>query len=349
MNGETISRAQNEDIVANIRELTKNVVFHQHRTIFSDDFLSLLSRDQLYDLRHFAHEFLYVNKRVYKYEAEIEGERKKIHADQVQISYDRAQLERDKVHYDSLKTRVERDAEYYGKGIMENDATEKIISLNARKNAGEEIRLKKENHNIIWQKGELQLRWNEYNHFKDKLDKDIVIIKKNLEKEFEKRISAEKRERQREKNKYAADKVVEALVQRNKEIDQEITKLVEVKVEERVKKLELKRINDHEASTAISVIVDQEIADKAKKDRLALQKKASLFSGVDREPRCAEMACTICHSRESAVVYEPCMHVATCIDCVPRNFLLVTDRCQMCRAKITDFKQIFFTAVDLPD
>ena len=367
MNQEPKPLGPDEDIKVDIREVAPNPVFHQHQEIFSDEFLNALNRRQLFYLRFFVREFLATKKSMYKMEIEIEDDRaaiqrqrdqlkreildeqKKFDFEKLKLDSERRKLDDENRTLRLEKERIERDDKWNQKWELALDKQEKVIEANAKQNQTDENRLKLEYIKYEAARGELQLRWNEYNHIKENLDKDIRKLKKNQEKEFQRRLNDEKRERQREKNKFAAEKVTEALMQRNKEVEQEITKLVEVKVEERLKRAELERINDHEASTAISVVVEQEVANKAKKDRLALLTKASVFSGEDREPRCEEMSCTICHVRESAVVYEPCMHVATCIDCVPRNYLLVTDRCQMCREKITDFKRVFFTAADLPD
>lgn len=227
-------------------------------------------------------------------------------------------------------------------------AQERILTENANIHAKNEEHLNEwrtflESERISLQKQQMEFRTQKANS-----DELMAKLKKDKDKEFERRITAERKERQREKNKYAAEKVTEALSNRNKEVEQELTKRVEIEVAKRLERIEFERVNDHAASDAINVVVEQELLEKEKKARLDLETKARLFTGTDRKPRCPEMACTICGANESAVVYEPCMHVATCIDCVPRNYQLVAGKCQICRAKITDFKRVFITAAD-PD
>lgn len=75
---------------------------------------------------------------------------------------------------------------------------------------------------------------------------------------------------------------------------------------------------------------------------ISLKDKARVFTGSDQIACCSATACSICLTNKVCVLYEPCLHVATCIDCVPRYIILSNKKsCQICNRKITDFRQIF--------
>lgn len=350
--------ASNAEFVAYVLSFREKISA-KFEALFDEQFLNTLGRSQLLALKELMCDFLFKEKIHLKF---IEESRNEIRSEENKLLVERTRLNNLRLELDDRSLRLDRESDFQGRISQrfierENEVTdrvrrctaqERILTENANINAKNEQRLNEWRTYLDSERISLQKQQMEFRAEKAKSDELMAKFQKNKDKEFERRITAERKERQREKNKYAAEKVAEALSNRNKEVEQELTKRVEIEVAKRLEQIELERVNDHEASDAINVVVEQELLEKEKKDRLDLETKARLFTGTDRKPRCPEMACTICGANESAVLYEPCMHVATCIDCVPRNYQLVAGKCQICRAKITDFKRVFITAAD-PD
>ena len=327
--------------------------------LFDEQFLNTLGRSQLLALKELMCDFLFKDNIHLKL---IEDSKNEICSEQYKLMVERNRLNNLRLELEDRSLRLDRETDFQGRISQrfierENEITdrvrrctaqERILTENANINAKKEKWLNERETCLHLELATLRTQLVKFHGEEDHYNQLVAKLKKDNDKEFERRIAAERKERQREKNKYAAEKVAEALLNRNKEVEKELTKRVEIEVAKRLEQKELERVNDHEASDAINVVVEQELLEKEKKARLDLETKARLFTGTDRKPRCPEMACTICGANESAVVYEPCMHVATCIDCVPRNYQLVAGKCQICRAKITDFKRVFITASD-PD
>ena len=325
--------------------------------LFDEQFLTELGRTQLLALKELMCDFLFKEKVQLKF---IEESRNEIRLEETKLVFERSRLDNLRLELENRSLMLDRERsdltqrsashrvreEHFSERLSRCFEQERVLAENANISAKNEQRLNEWRTLLDSERISLQKQRMEFYAKKAETDEFHAKLKKDSDKEFEKRIAAERKERQREKNKHAAEKVAEALSKRNKEVEQELTKRVEIEVAKRLERIELERVNDHEASDAINVVVQQELLEKEKKARLDLETKARLFTGTDRKPRCPEMACTICGANESAVLYEPCMHIATCIDCVPRNYQLVAKKCQICRRKITDFKRVFFTAAD---
>ena len=153
-----------------------------------------------------------------------------------------------------------------------------------------------------------------------KLTSEIDKVKKDCEK----KLAVERKSAEKDKKRYANEKVAEALGRQRKEYEDKINELLDK--------------NNDRSEPAQQQLPKPSIQDKAEKN-WQLDTKARLFVGEDKEARFEELRCSICLVNEVCVVYKPCMHVATCIDCSPRQFFAFS-KCQLCKKTITDFESV---------
>ena len=230
--------------------------------LFDEQFLTELGRSQLLALKELMCDFLWKEKVQLKF---IEESRNEIRSEETKLMFERNNLNnlRLELEYRSLmldrerSDLDERSASHRAKEthlterLSRCSAQERVLTENANINARNEETLKEWRADLDAERLSLQKQQKEFYVGVAESNKFMAMLKKDSDKEFEKRIAAERKERQREKNKYAAEKVAEALSKRNKEVEQELTKRVEIEVAKRLEQIELERVNDHEASDAI--------------------------------------------------------------------------------------------------
>lgn len=142
----------------------------------------------------------------------------------------------------------------------------------------------------------------------------------------EKKMAVERKSMEKEKKRYANEKVIEALGVQRLEYEAKVNALLDEKASQPTK------------PAPAEVIEKQESCEKKNWN---LDTKARLFSGEDKPARYEDLTCSICKVNEVCVKYEPCKHVATCIDCAPRHiFLSESVSCQLCRKPIVDFEHV---------
>lgn len=171
-------------------------------------------------------------------------------------------------------------------------------------------------------------------------DNKVNAMQAKLESDYEKKMRNERKSREKEFRALATEKVNEALAARNREIDAEIAKRVEQQLEARLKQC----INDHEASSAIDVVVETEVANanSNRVARSALDTVMRQLTGDTNPPRHPSLVCVYCRDNEASVVWESCGHLATCVECAPRVWFSTDGKCQVCRCDIVNFRRLYF-------
>ena len=141
--------------------------------------------------------------------------------------------------------------------------------------------------------------------------------------ELYRRLTAERQSHTKDKNRYAADKVTEALIKRNKEFDAEI----EQRVAERVAVVQARL----EATLAPHLVLQRE----------ELIAKARKIECNDTPARVETMKCAICADNESRVCFIPCGHVAACCTCARHYLTKRSTYCHMCAVEVVDIVKVF--------
>jgi len=102
------------------------------------------------------------------------------------------------------------------------------------------------------------------------------------------------------------------------------------------------RLLEQEATNVVNAVVDGEIDSRIVRRVERVRSAARTFDGTDAAARSEHTQCVVCHANEVCVLYEPCAHIVTCIDCTPRHLLLCDGaRCPKCRAPVESFKRVY--------
>ena len=173
-------------------------------------------------------------------------------------------------------------------------------------------------------------------------EEKLSTLRVIYDQEYEKRMKGERKTKEKEKRIHGAERVAEALSKRNKEIEAEVEQRVRVEVERRVKEEELKRINDHEASTAIDVVVRTELENKKKHDLKELDTRMRTLTGTVKPSRLPSLTCSYCKENEVSMIFLPCCHLATCVNCAPSTWFAMERKCLLCKVEIEDCKRLYF-------
>lgn len=172
--------------------------------------------------------------------------------------------------------------------------------------------------------------------------KIVAEVNALLEADYEKRMKTERKSREKAHRSEIIDRVNEALARRNREVCTEIDTRVNQLLEQRLKEEELKRVNDHEASSAIDVVVRTELEQRKIKNRKDVDSRMRLLPDNKNAPRHESLVCSYCRDNEASILFEPCNHLTTCAVCAPKVWFSTDGKCQLCNTEIVDFKRVYY-------
>jgi uncharacterized protein YigA (DUF484 family) len=176
------------------------------------------------------------------------------------------------------------------------------------------------------------------------LNQDVAQLDlncKQLNKEVVRRVKEAQKERNQDKLRFSAQRVQEALAKQRVGFDLEVERRVEARLtSERL--MAERKLHDQEVQTSVNVVVDYELAIREDERVKQVSERARLFDGVDEPARSDHTRCCVCLVNEVRVLYEPCMHVISCMDCAPRTILMCDKvACPTCNEPIKDLKRVY--------
>jgi hypothetical protein len=158
--------------------------------------------------------------------------------------------------------------------------------------------------------------------------------------------------REREKRDFTTRKVAEALEAQARQFSSEIERRVAAEVDKAIEeRLNAERMAvrqrqlDDDVVESINAVIDNEAERRDGERALRVTNKAKTFDGHDKPALAAHTQCVVCKTNEVAVLYDPCGHVVTCLDCAPRAILMCEHaNCPVCNQVIRDFRRVYIGA-----